>query len=163
MTGVTTRSGMRASVWPAYLAGVLAFLYAGVSFYWALGGTAGLDTIGGSLEQLGRNRNPSIITLVWVTGFLKLLAGLLALALVMPWGRIIPRLLLLIAGWSGGALLALYGGLFVVGGMLVMIGVIPASETANWTALQWHLFLWDPWFLLWGLSLGLATFQYQRR
>jgi hypothetical protein len=28
------------------------------------------------------------------------------------------------------------------------------------TALRWHLGLWDPWFLVWGLLLAAATRGY---
>jgi hypothetical protein len=57
----TTRS--RATVWAAYAACALALLYAVPSFYWALGGTAGLDTVGGAIEELGRTRHPAGIAL----------------------------------------------------------------------------------------------------
>ena len=33
----------------------------------------------------------------------------------------------------------------------------------DWGALRWHLFLWDLWFLVWGLLLGVAAWQYMRR
>ncbi len=55
-----------------------------------------------------------------------------------------------------------YGGLFTLGGALVVTGVIPASETADWTALRWHAFFWDPWFLVWGLLLGAAAWPRTR-
>jgi len=48
-----TRS--RATPWAAYAACALALLYAVPSFYWALGGTAGLHTVGGAIERLGRS------------------------------------------------------------------------------------------------------------
>jgi hypothetical protein len=44
----------------------------------------------------------------------------------------------------------------------VVAGVIPASPTADWTALRWHAFFWDPWFLLWGILLGAAALRYGR-
>jgi hypothetical protein len=40
--------------------------------------------------------------------------------------------------------------------------MIPASETADWTALRWHAFFWDPWFLLWGILLAAAALRYGR-
>jgi hypothetical protein len=42
----------RATAWAAYAACALALLYAVPSFYWALGGTTGLDTVGGAIEEL---------------------------------------------------------------------------------------------------------------
>jgi hypothetical protein len=138
-------------MWAAYAACVLALLHAAASFYWAGGGTAGLSTIGGALEQLGRAREPALIAVVWAVGLLKALAGLLALALVRPWGRAFPRRVLLTAAWGGAVLLTAYGGLFTLGGM-----------TADWTALRWHAFFWDPWFLVWGLLLGTAAWHRRR-
>jgi hypothetical protein len=43
-------------------------------------------------------RDPGLITPVWVTGVLKVMAGLLAL--VRPWDRALPRRALLAAAWS---------------------------------------------------------------
>lgn len=83
-----------------YAACVLALLYAAVSFYWAAGGTAGLGTLGGQLEELGRARDPGIIALVLATGVLKVVAGVIALALVRQWGRALPRRVLLAAAWG---------------------------------------------------------------
>jgi Protein of unknown function (DUF3995) len=161
-TGGTTKDESRPGAWAAYAASALAFGHAAVSFYWAAGGTAGLSTIGGELQELGRAREPALISLVWVAGSLKVLAGLLALALVRPWGLALGRRVLLAAAWGGAALLALYGGLFTLGGMLVVAGAIPASETADWTALRWHAFFWDPLFFLWGVLLAMAASRYGR-
>ena len=160
---VTTGSVSAAfGTWAGYAACVLALLYAAVSLYWAAGGTAGLSTIGGGLEELGRARDPGIVALVWITGLLKVLAGLLALALVRPWGRVLPRRLLLVTAWGGATLLALYGGLLVVVQALLVSGVIAPAGSVDWTALWWHLLVWDPWFLVWGILLGVAAWYYQR-
>jgi hypothetical protein len=51
------------------------------SFYWALGGTAGLDTVGGAIEELARTRDPAGVALGLGAGLLKVAGGLLALAL----------------------------------------------------------------------------------
>lgn len=96
-----TRS--RATAWAAYTACALAWLYAVPSFYWALGGTAGLHTLGGAIEELARTRDPAGVALGIGAGLLKVAGGLLALALVRPWGRAIPGRLLGDAGCAGGA------------------------------------------------------------
>ena len=158
----TTEYRVRSGTCAAYAASALALLHAAVSFYWAGGGSAGLSTIGGALEELGRSREPALIALVWATGLLKVAAGLLALALVRPWGRTFPRRMLLAAAWGGAAVLTAYGGLLTLGGLLVVTGVIPASGAADWTALRWHAFFWDPWFLLWGILLAAAARRYGR-
>jgi hypothetical protein len=162
---VTSTSGGRSrpGTWAGYAACGCALLYAAVSFYWAAGGAAGLGTIGGQLEELGRARDPGIIALVWATGFLKVIGGLLALTLVRPWGRVFPRHLLLAAAWGGSGLLTLYGGFLVIVEALVVTGIVPTPESVDWTALWWHLLVWDAWFLVWGVLLGVAAWYYTRR
>jgi hypothetical protein len=102
--------------WAAYAACALALLSAVPSFYWALGGTAGLDTVGGTLEELGRAHDPRGVALGAGAGLLKVAGGLLALALARPWGRAVPRRLLLGAAWAASTVLTAYGGLLVTVG-----------------------------------------------
>jgi hypothetical protein len=147
----------------ACAAAACALLYAAVSFYWALGGTAGLDTLGGSLEERARTRDPAGLALGWASGILKAAGGVLALALVSPWGRVLPRRLLLAAAWAASAVLTLYGGLLVAVGALVLAGVVDPSGPVDRTALRWHVLVWDLWFLVWGVLLGMAAWQGRRR
>jgi hypothetical protein len=81
-----TRS--RATAWAAYAAGALALLYAVPSFYRALGGTAGLDSVGGAIEELGRSRDPAGVALGIGAGVLKVAGGLLLTGLVSPSGPV---------------------------------------------------------------------------
>ena len=153
-------TGSRATAWAAYAACALALLYAVPSFYWALGGTAGLDTVGGAIEELGRSRDPAGVALGIGAGVLKVAGALLALALVRPWGRVIPRRLLGGAAWTASVVLTAYGGLLVVVGALVLTGFINPAGPVDRTALRWHVLLWDLWFLVWGLLLGVAAWGY---
>ena len=146
----------------AYAACALAWLSALPSFYWALGGTAGLDTVGGAIEELARTRDPAGVALGLGAGVLKVAGGLLALALVRPWGRAIPGRLLGGVAWTASVVLTGYGGLLVVGGGLVLGGLISPSGPVDRTALRWHVFLWDLWFLVWGVLLGVAAWRYGR-
>ena len=57
----------------AYAACAWAVVFAAASFYWAAGGTAGADTIGGVITRL-----PGIVALLWVTGALKVIGALLS-------------------------------------------------------------------------------------
>lgn len=150
------REDRSALVWAGYAACAWGLVFAGISFYWALGGTLGLDTLGGTLEQMGRSRDPAIITAVWVTGFLKVAGALLALALVQPWGRRLPRPLLLMLGWGAAAVLTLYGGVLVASEALVATGLVRPAHV-DWKPLLWHLYLWDMSFLVWGILFGLAA------
>src|SRR5262245_44723825 len=72
--------------WPAYAAAMLAFTSAAVSLYWTFGGTALLDTLGGTFERLARDRSTATLALGIGVVLVKIAGGLLALALVRPWG-----------------------------------------------------------------------------
>ena len=88
---------------------------------------------------------------------------LLALALVRPWGRVIPRGWLRAGSAGASALLVVYGGLSVLLGALVVSGVIHPAGSVDRTALRWHADVWDLRFLVWGILPALATVGYWRR
>lgn len=145
-----------------YAACVWALAFAAVSFYWAVGGTAGSSTIGPALTSLAMTRNPEFMAILWATGALKVAAGLLALALVRPWARRIPRRLPLLAGWGAGAALILYGGASFVQHAMMAAGIVGIPSGLGATVLRWHLLLWDPWWLLGGILFALAAWHYGR-
>ena len=145
----------------AYGAAAAAFGYAAVSLYWAAGGTAGLSTVGGIAQTMARTGGAAAAAGIAAIVLLKTAGGLLALAMVMPWGRRLPRRAVSVAGLAGSALLIVYGAVEVAGEALAETGVIRPSAP-DWTALRWHLALWDPWFLVWGLLLAAATWGYWR-
>ena len=90
----------------------------------------------------------------------KLAVAVLALALAhSPAGRRLQRLVGL-AGLLAGGVLTLYGGALVAVGALALTGVL--GEPADPTALRWHVFFWDPWFLLWGVLLLVAALTRRR-
>src|SRR5215217_6075192 len=101
--GVTDRYRGTDGNGPAYGACLLAAAYAVVSFYWAFGGMVGIGTLGGRLEELGRQGDPAVLWLAGVAGVLKVAGAVLALALVRPWGRVVPRWLLLGVARAGAA------------------------------------------------------------
>jgi hypothetical protein len=141
----------------AYGAFTLALGYALVSLYWAAGGTRGLGTLGEPLERLARSGDASAAIVISIVIVLKLMGAFLALALVRPWGRRIPRRLLLVAGVVAAAVLVLYGAVEVLGESLVETGAIRPSGHVDWRALRWHLGVWDLWFLAWGVTLAVAV------
>jgi hypothetical protein len=149
------------NAWAAYGASALALLYAAVSLYWVVGGTAGLATVGGQIADMARVRDPAILALGWLALVLKVVIGLLALALAQRWGQRLPSRLLLNAAWGATAVLILDGGVMVSVGSLVLAGVIVVPTSVDWLALRWHVWLWDLWFLAWGLLLGFAIWLYQ--
>ncbi|HEU4865823.1 MAG TPA: DUF3995 domain-containing protein [Actinomycetota bacterium] len=148
-------------VGPAYAAAVLAFASAAVSAYWTLGGTVLLDTVGGTIERLARERSTLAILLGVVVVLVKVAGGLLALAMVQPWGTRVGRRLLLTFSSVGSVVLVLYGGALVLVGGLVLANAIDPSRPVDEHALRWHVYVWDLWFLVWGLALGLAAWRYK--
>jgi hypothetical protein len=60
-----------------------------------------------------------------------------------------------------GVVLVLYGAALTSGGLAVQVGVLQAAGDADERALRWHTYLWDPWFLAWGVLL-LATLRRTR-
>jgi hypothetical protein len=154
-----TRRG-RLLAWSAYGAAVLAGLSAAVSAYWLAGGTALLSTVGGVVEEQGRQGGAVVTAGLALVVVGKLAVAVLALALAHPpAGRRLQRLVGLTALLAGGVL-AVYGGVLVAVGALALTGVL--GEPADPTALRWHVLFWDPWFLLWGVLLVVAALARRR-
>jgi hypothetical protein len=154
-----TRRG-RLLAWSAYGAAVLAGLSAAVSAYWLAGGTALLSTVGGVVEEQGRQGSAVVTAGLALVVVGKLAVAVLALALAHPpAGRRLQRLVGLTALLAGGVL-AVYGGVLVAVGALALTGVL--GEPADPTALRWHVLFWDPWFLLWGVLLVVAALARRR-
>jgi hypothetical protein len=82
VTSRLTRAGTPA----AYAAAVLAFAYAAVSLYWTMGGRLLLETVGGTAVEVARGGGMPAVLLGLTATVLKVVAGLLALVLVRPWG-----------------------------------------------------------------------------
>ena len=150
---------------PAWLAAGLGVLFAAVSAYWGLGGTWLLDTVGGSLAEAGRRRDVGLIAIVWLTVVLKLVAAALGLAVVYHWSPgsrrpYRPRLIRTPA-WIAAAILTGYGAVLTSVGLLLQGGVFSIPADADHRALRWHAFLWDPWFLVWGVALATALVRHR--
>lgn len=142
----------------ANAAAALAFASAAISLYWTLGGTAWLDSVGGAVEELARERSVPAVAAGALTVILKCAAGLLALALVRPaWSRAIGRGRLLLAGTLASGVLILWGGANVIIGGLVLLDVIVPTEAVDEYALRAHVLVWDMWFVLWGAALASAV------
>jgi hypothetical protein len=146
----------------AYAASALAIASAGLSVFWTLGGTLLLDTVGGSIEELARTRSPAALALGTATSLAKIGAAVLALALVRPWGRSVPERVLLAANMLVSALLIAWGGANVLVGAVAITGVISPADGLDEHALRWHVFVWDPWFVVWGAALALALVACRR-
>jgi hypothetical protein len=56
--------------------------------------------------------------------------------------------------------LTIYGLVWTAVGQLALAGVLLAPDNADdRRALAWHAYLWDPWFLIWGLLVAAALMR----
>jgi hypothetical protein len=161
MTPTAPNQLSRWEVGVAYAACGWAFVFAALSVYWALGGTALSDSISPAIVQLARAHVPWVIAVLWITAILKVFIGFVALALVQPWGKLVSRWILLILAWGAGTLFFVHGGLFFVVGVLALSGTIRVNTPE--TLLHWYTFLWGPWWLIGGILFLLAAWSYVRR
>jgi Protein of unknown function (DUF3995) len=130
-------------------------LSAAISAYWAAGGTGLLDTVGGSIARWGRDGGANVRLALAAIVVLKLAASWLpARAVAEPCPRAVRRL-----AWLEAAILTVYGGVLTGTGLAVQAGLVGAGANADWKALDWHVYLWDPWFLVVGLLVWAALRQ----
>jgi hypothetical protein len=86
-TGSTVTDQPPASGWPAagtvtaYAAAIVAFGYALMSLYWALGGHALVSTVGGYAEQFAQRGGALPVAIALAATLAKVVGGLLPLAL----------------------------------------------------------------------------------
>jgi uncharacterized membrane protein len=138
---------------------IVGLLYAAVSVYWGLGGTRLLDTVGGSLEEQGRAGNPGVMLAVWAAAVVKMIAAVLPLKALRGPSRPARDRAVWALAWAEAAILIVYGLVQTAAGLLVQADVVHASATADHRALAWHAYLWDPWFLIWGLLVAAALLR----
>ena len=88
---------------------------------------------------------------------LKFIGAILPLAAVgvTPWRRARKRQMRVLA-WTEAGILTIYGLVLAGAGWLAQSGVIASAASADHRALAWHAYLWDPWFLLWGVLVTAA-------
>lgn len=129
-------------------------VFAAVHLYWGLGGTAGLPP-GLSLVD-----TTALFVIDLLAIPLNILGALLALALVRPWGDRFPRWLLLGAAWGAS-------GLFVLHALPAVIdaaGLVLGRRGTELTPMdRFSLFLYEPFWLLGGILIGVAAWGYQHR
>jgi Protein of unknown function (DUF3995) len=147
------------AAWAACACGLA---YVAISLYWALGGSWLLATVGASLAGTA---SVAVRFAVWAAVVLKAIAAFLPLVTIgalgrlsRGWERWLRRLT-----WIEALILTGYGLVLTAAGLLVQSGVIAPAANADRRALRWHAFLWDPWFLVWGLLVTIALVQGRRR
>jgi len=135
-----------------YLAAGWAGIFAGLHFYWALGGEVGLDVSSG--ERLASERPAWFVAGgLWGVGFLCLIGSAVALGLQRRGVHGRRWRMLRLLG------LAICGLLLVRGVLIEVLLVFGVSAVGEVSAAQkfWTLAVWNPWFILGGVLFGLAA------
>jgi hypothetical protein len=147
----------------AYAAAAWAFIFAAMSFYWALGGMIGAETLGTAIAELARSRDAELLTITAITGVLKAAAGVAVMALVQQWGSLFPRWLLRVGVWTAGIIFVVYALVNFVQHGLMVFGINDiAPMIGTRTAVLWHFLFWDPFWLLGGVLFILSARRYGR-
>jgi uncharacterized membrane protein len=96
---------------------------------------------------------------VWAAVVIKTIAAVLPLVALRGLSRSTRDRTVWVLAWAAAAILIVYGLVQTATGLLVQTDVIHASATADHRALAWHAYLWDPWFLIWGLLVAAALMR----
>lgn len=131
-----------------------ALAYVPIHVYWALtGGVWPLSELPESLtDSRWRQAN-------WAASAVIIGAAALSLALVRPWGRRLPRPMLVGVAWVGAAFSVLHWVAFSAATVLNMAGVTDGAVTSFD---RYNLFVFEPWFLGMGILLAWAAVQNTR-
>lgn len=126
--------------------------FAGLHFYWGLGGDVGLSVSAGPLAT----ERPLwfVVAGLWGVGGLCLLGAVRARLLTRSDLRGTPATPVRWLGWGISAVLLARGiGIEVM--LLTGAGDVGASVSEQQRT--WTLVLWNPWFIAGGVAFGLAT------
>ncbi|MGG3640967.1 DUF3995 domain-containing protein [Bacillus gobiensis] len=134
---------------------IWSFVFAIMSFYWALGGMIGVESLGGKIYQLALERNPQFILLVWITGFIKVIGGVFLLLMLM---NRLPDFIKKSLYWISivaGIFLFLYGAAnFTTVGMAKW-DLLEMGQQSQF-ALNWRFYFWEPFWMLGGILYFIA-------
>lgn len=138
---MTSGTTPQRAVWLSYAAAAWAILFGAPHVWWALGIPAGFPGGTGSHEIM--LRKPWFVAYDLFVAFLCGVAVTVALGLVQPWGRRVPRWMLVTAAWVACAMLGVRGlAGHIVDGLSDLV--------------------WSPTFSLGGLLFGMVAWTARR-
>lgn len=130
-------------------------IFAVMSFYWAMGGTLGVRSLGGSIYEMSLNPTPSFVLMVWLTGFAKLFGLALLWSLHAKWRKpVIPKILYFMTK-AAGFLLFIYGLLNFITISLSAWDILNFDLDAY--ATFWRLAFWEPFWMIGGVFYFFAA------
>lgn len=136
--------------WIAYAAACWALIFAVFHLAWAAGWYILLDPV----EAVAAFASPWMLAYDLVVAGMCIVAVPVALALALPWGRHVPRRLLVPLAWIGAGLLALRAVASLM--QVVYFAAVGRFRFQN-------LGLWEPWFYLGAALFTLNLLWYWQR
>jgi len=146
-------------VWFGYTVFIWSLLYMIPHLYWALGGTIGISMLKPSISEL-----PEFKMINWIASVFLTAAGFLGIALIYLRRQLVIRSLLLsitLVGCSLSTSPGIYGIFYrifqVIGVARLTSGPFNTNEQVY---VLWDLFLFEPWFMIEGILLGIVGLCY---
>ncbi|MCJ8013223.1 DUF3995 domain-containing protein [Paenibacillus sp. KQZ6P-2] len=137
-----------------YLGVTWSLLFAVMSFYWAAGGMIGVESLGGEIYKKAMERDPAFISVVWVTGVVKLGGAILLLLLLKTSINKKIRKMLSLFCIVAGVFMILYGlGNFTT---ISLAGLNVLHFDMSAYAIKWRLIIWEPFWMIGGILYVLA-------
>lgn len=135
----------------AWMALGLGLGHAAFSFYWAVGGTWLLDTVGQwAVEAQRETPGLALAVLLSITA-VKVAAAIVPVA--AEYRKLNHRRFWRAICWIGGLRIAIYGAFNTVVALAVLARVIQPVGGYDTRSMIGHAFIWGPWFFLWGAAL----------
>jgi PhnB protein len=136
--------------WIGYAAACWALIFAAFHVVWATGRYVGLDPAQAEVAFAVPWKRAYNLIVIGTC----LVGGGVALALVMPWGRSVPRRLLGTLAWTGTLLLVVRAlASLVQAAYLLWIGRFRMREMG----------IWEPWFYLGAMLFVITLWQWRRK
>jgi hypothetical protein len=146
-------------VWSGYAVFAWSIAYMLPHLYWALGGTIGLSLLKPSVAAL-----PQWQLINWAATVILTAAGLLGIALAFLKRRGILGWSLLGVALAGCAIATSHGIFGIIYRMMQIAGAIELESgpfnNEEHTYVLWDLLLFEPWFVIEGLLLGILGWHY---
>jgi uncharacterized protein DUF3995 len=150
MSTARWRERLWSSAWAPYAAGLWALIFAVFHVAWALGWYVGLDHERARIAFA----KPLFLAYDLVVAATCAFAVLVALSLVQPWGRRLPRGAVGLSVSVGTALLVLRAG-----GSVLQAVYLLARGRFDIEAMG----MWEPWFVLGAILFAVSTWRYWRQ
>jgi hypothetical protein len=134
--------------------------FALITFYWASGGMVGVRSLGGSIYQMALSGEESFLSIVRLTGYVKLFGGFFLLLLLREWPEPIKKALYYIT-LLGGAFLFLYGLANFATLLLDWFELLnlPLDDFSR----KWRLLFWEPFWMLGGILFIRSAKKFRAR